>query len=184
VKGLKSKIRRKEIMAKSYGEIAKAAEKAVSRIKDKELRKEAFRIMLLQLMAGGKGVAAAPRTRRKAAKKRGARKKVARRKVAKKKVARRKARRVAKKKVARKKAARRPGRAGGGVVTTNLNKLIATGYFRAPRDAASVFNEFKKRRVGILPSQLRMELLRFARSRKLRRRIRMKGKKVTYLYSK
>ena len=181
-------------MAKSYGDIAKAAEKAVTGIKDKELRKEAFRIMLLQLMAGSGAVAAAPRTRKKTARKKSAKKKTvkrkavkrktAKKKTAKKKVARRKARKVAKKKVARKKAARRPGRAGGGVVTTNLNKLIASGYFRIPRDAASVFSEFRKRRVDILPSQLRMELLRFARSRKLRRKIKMKGKKVTYLYSK
>ena len=99
-------------------------------------------------------------------------------------MAKRKARKVVKKKVARKKAAKRPGRAGGGVVTTNLDKLIASGYFRIPRDAASVFAQFRKRRVDILPSQLRMELLRFARSRKLKRKIKMKGKKVTYLYSK
>ena len=44
-------------MAKSYGELAKTAEKAVTGIKDKELRKEAFRILLLQLMAGGGAVA-------------------------------------------------------------------------------------------------------------------------------
>jgi len=87
-------------------------------------------------------------------------------------------------KAARKKAAKRPGRAGGGVVTTTLNKLIAAGYFRAQRDAATVFKEFRKRRINILPSQLRMELLRFARARKLKRKIKMKGKKVTYLYSK
>jgi hypothetical protein len=67
-------------------------------------------------------------------------------------------------KAVKKKAAKRPGRAGGGVVTTTLNKLIAAGYFRAARDAATVFKEFRKRRVYILPSQLRMELLRFARA--------------------
>ncbi|UCE65952.1 MAG: hypothetical protein JSU85_14030 [Candidatus Zixiibacteriota bacterium] len=157
-------------MAKNYNELARQAEKAVTGIRDKELRKEAFRILLLQLMAGSRAVAAAPATRRKA-----------RRKAAKKKVARRKA---VKKKAAKKKVVKRPGRAGGGVVTTMLNRLIASGYFRIPRDAASVFKEFRKRRVSILPSQLRMELLRFARSRKLKRKIKMKGKKVTYLYSK
>lgn len=167
-------------MAKNYNELARQAEKAVTGIRDKELRKEAFRILLLQLMAGGGAAAmAAPRTRKKAA-----RKKIAKRKVAKKKVAKKKAGRVVKKKVARKKAVKRPGRAGGGVVTTMLDKLISAGYFRTPRDAAKVFKEFRKRRVDILPSQLRMELLRFARSRKLKRKIKMKGKKVTYLYSK
>ena len=156
-------------MAKSYSELAKQAEKAVAGIRDKELRKEAFRIMLLQLMSGGRPVVvAAPRARKKAA----------RRKVAKRKLGR------PRKRAIKKKAVRRPGRAGGGVVTTMLDKLIAAGYFRAPRDAASVFKQFNKRRVHILPSQLRMELLRFARSRKLRRRVKMKGKKVTYLYSK
>ena len=167
-------------MVKNYSELAKQAEKAVTGIRDKELRKEAFRILLLQLMAGGGAVVtAAPRTRKKAA-----RKKIAKKKVSKKKVAKKKARRVAKKKVARKKAVKRPGRAGGGVVTTMLDRLIASGYFRIPRDAAKVFKEFRKRRVDILPSQLRMELLRFARGRKLKRKIKMKGKKVTYLYSK
>jgi hypothetical protein len=166
-------------MAKSYGELARTAEKAVKGIRDKELRKEAFRILLLQLMAGGgAAVAAAPRAKKKAAKK-----KAAKRKATRKKVAKRKAKKVARKAV-KKKAAKRPGRAGGGVVTTTLNKLIAAGYFRAARDAATVFKEFRKRRVYILPSQLRMELLRFARARKLKRKIKMKGKKVTYLYSK
>jgi hypothetical protein len=184
-------------MAKSYSELAKQAEKSVTGIKDKELRKEAFRILLLQLMAGG--VAAAPATRKrakrktkkKAAKRKVSRKKTARRKVvkrksAKKRVTKRKAakKRVAKKKTARKKAVKRPGRAGGGVVTTMLDRLVASGYFRSPKDAATIFREFRKRRVNILPSQLRMELLRFARSRKLKRKIKMKGKKVTYLYSK
>lgn len=165
-------------MAKSYGELAKAAEKAVTGIRDKELRKEAFRMLLLQLMAGGGAAAAAPpRAKKKAAKKKAARRKT------RKKVARKKAKKVARKAV-KKKATKRPGRAGGGVVTTTLNKLIAAGYFRTARDAATVFKEFRKRRVNILPSQLRMELLRFARARKLKRKIKMKGKKVTYLYSK
>ncbi len=171
-------------MAKSYSELAKQAEKSVTGIKDKELRKEAFRILLLQLMAGSGAVAAAPPTKKKA-KKKAARKRVVKKKAvkkkAKKKVAKKK---VAKKKAIKKKVVKRPGRAGGGVVTTNLNKLIASGYFRVPRDAAAVFKELKKRRIRILPSQLRMEMLRFARSRKLKRRVKMKGKKVTYLYSK
>ncbi|UCC78848.1 MAG: hypothetical protein JSW64_11260 [Candidatus Zixiibacteriota bacterium] len=171
-------------MAKSYSELAKQAEKSVTGIRDKELRKEAFRILLLQLTAGSGAVAAVPAMRKKA-KKKAVKKKAARRKAvkkkAKKKVAKKK---VVKKKAVKKKAVRRPGRAGGGVVTTNLNKLIASGYFRVPRDAAAVFKEFRKRRVSILPSQLRMELLRFARSRRLKRKVKMKGKKVTYLYSK
>ena len=172
-------------MEKNYAELAKKAEKSVAGIRDKELRKEAFRILLLQLMAGGSAViTAAPRTKKKTAKKKASRKKVTKKKVAKKKAAKKKAKRAVKKKVIKKKAAKRPGRAGGGVVTTMLNRLIASGYFRTPRDAASVFKEFRKRRVNILPSQLRMELLRFARARRLKRKIKMKGKKVIYLYSK
>lgn len=154
-------------MGKNFAELAKQAEKAVKGIKDKELRKEAFRIFLLQLMAGG-GVSfsaetgLAPKTARK---KRGPG-------------------RPPLKKSAKKarKPAKRPGRAGGGVVTTGLNKLLAGGYFKANRDATTVFKEFRKRRIDIEPSQLRMELLRFARSGKLKRKIKMKGKKVTYLY--
>ena len=168
-------------MEKNYAELAKKAEKSVAGIRDKELRKEAFRILLLQLMAGGGGVTAAPKTKRKAAKKKAARKKAVKKKVVRKKAAKKK---VTKKKAAKKKAVKRPGRAGGGVVTTTLDRLIASGYFRYPKDAATIFKEFRKRRVNILPSQLRMELLRFARARKLKRKIKMKGKKVTYLYSK
>jgi hypothetical protein len=175
-------------MAKSYSELAKQAEKSVTGIKDKELRKEAFRILLLQLMAGG--VAAAPATRkrakRKVSRKKTAKRKAVKRKSAKKRVTKRKAakKRVTKKKTAKKKAVKRPGRAGGGVVTTMLDRLVASGYFRSPKDAATIFREFRKRRVNILPSQLRMELLRFVRARKLKRKIKMKGKKVTYLYSR
>ena len=154
-------------MGKNFGELDRQAEKAVKGIKDKELRKEAFRIFLLQLMAGGgvsfsAGTGLAPKTARK---KRGPG-------------------RPPLKKSAKKarKPAKRPGRAGGGVVTTGLNKLLAGGYFKANRDATTVFKEFRKRRIDIEPSQLRMELLRFARSGKLKRKIKMKGKKVTYLY--
>lgn len=158
-------------MAKSYGDLAKQAEKAVKGIKDKELRKEAFRILLLQLMAGGGAAASTGAPKRRTTKKR-----------------RRPGRPPKKKKavreVARKKAAKRPGRRGGGVVTTALNKLLAAGYFRAARDAATIFKELSRRRVRIEPSQLRMELLRFTRTRKLRRKVKMKGRKVTYLYTK
>lgn len=155
-------------MGKSYGNLARQAEQAVRGIRDKELRREAFRILLLQLMAGGKVSSSAGRGRPRAAKKK-----------------RRGPGRPPKKRAAgrpRKKAAKRPGRRGGGVVTTGLNKLVSAGYFRTDRDAATVFKEFRKRRINIEPSQLRMELLRFARSRKLKRRVKMKGRKVTYLY--
>ncbi len=153
-------------MGKSYAELARQAEKDVKGIKDKELRKEAFRILLLQLMAGGASFSragTAPRAKKK----------------------RRGPGRPPLKKTAKKrgrKPAKRPGRAGGGVVTTGLDKLLSGGYFRANRDAATVYRQFRKRRIDIEPSQLRMELLRFARSGKLKRKIRMKGKKVTYLY--
>jgi hypothetical protein len=161
-------------MAKNYGALAKQAENATKGIKNRELRKEAFRILLLQLMAGGGTV---PRTTRK---KRVTRKK--RRPGP--KAGRKKAKTKAKKKAVRKKARKRPGRRGGGVVTTALNRLLARNYFRAPKDAATVFKELRRRRVDIEPSQLRMELLRFTRARKLKRKIRMKGRKVTYLYGK
>jgi hypothetical protein len=157
-------------MAKGYGDLARQAEKAVKGIRDRELRKEAFRILLLQLMAGG-APTAVPRARRprKTTKKRRGPGRPPTKKVTRKK---------------KKKAAKRPGRRGGGVVTTALNKLLAAGYFRTNRDAATVYKELRKRRVDIEPSQLRMELLRFSRSRKLKRKIKMKGRKVTYLYRK
>ncbi len=157
-------------MAKNYGALAKQAENATKGIRDKELRKEAFRILLLQLMAGGGTVQGTARKRRTTRKKRRPARKAISRKI--------------KKKVAGKKARKRPGRRGGGVVTTALNRLLAGNYFRTPKDAATVFKELRRRRVDIEPSQLRMELLRFTRARKLRRKIKMKGKKVTYLYSK
>lgn len=158
-------------MGKSYGDLAKQAEKAVKGIKDRELRKEAFRILLLQLMAGGQAaVSTAVQKRRTGRKKR--------------RPGRPRKKKRAVKKVIRKKAVKRPGRRGGGVVTTALSKLLAAGYFRTARDAATVFKELSRRRVRIEPSQLRMELLRFSRSRKLKRKVKMKGRKVTYLYSK
>jgi hypothetical protein len=158
-------------MAKSYADLAKQAEKAVKGIKDKELRKEAFRILLLQLMAGGGAVASTGAGKRRTTKKR-------------RRPGRPPKKKKAVRKVAGKKAVKRPGRRGGGVVTTALNRLLAAGYFRAARDAATVFKELSRRRVRIEPSQLRMELLRFARARKLRRKVKMKGRKVTYLYTK
>lgn len=158
-------------MGKNYGDLAKQAEKAVKGIKDRELRKEAFRILLLQLMAGGRTIVATGARKRRTTKKR----RGPGRPPKKKKAVR---------KVAGKKAVKRPGRRGGGVVTTALNKLLAAGYFRAARDAATIFKELSRRRVRIEPSQLRMELLRFTRARKLKRKVKMKGHKVTYLYSK
>ena len=158
-------------MAKSYGDLAKQAEKAVKGIRDKELRKEAFRILLLQLMAGGGATASTGARKRRTTKKR-------------RRPGRPPKKKKAVRKVARKKAVKRPGRRGGGVVTTALNKLLTAGYFRAARDAATVFKELSRRRVRIEPSQLRMELLRFARARKLRRKVKMKGRKVTYLYTR
>jgi len=155
-------------MGKSYGELAKQAEGAVRKIKDKELRKEAFRILFLQLLAGGGvftsaeyGGIAATGIRRGPGRPP-----------------------KAKPFATGKKAVFRPGRAGGGVVTTNLNKLLAAGYFKKDRDAATVFDNLIRKGVDIEPSQLRMELLRFARSGKLKRKVKMKGRKVTYLYRK
>lgn len=161
-------------MPKNYGALAKQAENATKGIKDRELRKEAFRILLLQLMAGGGTVQGTTRRKRATRKKRRPRPQAARKRVKKK----------ARKKAAGKKARKRPGRRGGGVVTTALNRLLAGNYFRTPKDAATVFKELRRRRVDIEPSQLRMELLRFTRARKLKRKVRMKGRKVTYLYSK
>lgn len=163
-------------MPKNYGALAKQAEKATKGIKDRELRKEAFRILLLQLMAGGGTSPGTTRKKRATRKKRTTRKK--------RRPGRPVTRKKTRKKAAKKKAAKRPGRRGGGVVTTALNRLLAGNYFRAPKDAATVFKELRKRRVAIEPSQLRMELLRFTRSRKLKRKVRMKGRKVTYLYGK
>lgn len=153
-------------MPKNYSALAKQAENATRGIRDKELRKEAFRILLLQLMATGRIAPTRAGKRRTTRKKRGP------------------GRPPSRKKAPARKARKRPGRRGGGVVTTALNKLLASGYFRSSRDAATTFKELRKRRVDIEPSQLRMELLRFTRARKLRRRIKMKGRKVTYLYTK
>ncbi len=159
-------------MGKSISEIAKQAERAVAGIKDRELRKEAFRILLLQSLAGGSISSGEPA----AGPRRGPGRPPLKRGPGRPPL-------TGTRKAGKKKAAKRPGRAGGGVVTTGLNKLLAAGYFKAPKDAATSFNEFRKRRIDIEPSQLRMELLRFVRQGKLKRRIKMKGRKVTYLYS-
>lgn len=157
-------------MPKDYGVLAKQAENATKGIKDRELRKEAFRILLLQLMAGGGIVRGASRKKRAARKKRRPGRPATRKKI--------------RKKAAKKKAGKRPGRRGGGVVTTALNRLLAANYFRTAKDATTVYKVLRRKRVDIEPSQLRMELLRFTRARKLKRKVRMKGRKVTYLYSK
>jgi hypothetical protein len=155
-------------MAKNYRELGKQAEDAVRSIKDKDLRREAFRILLLQFMAEGKGDNG--RDIRKAGQ------------AESKAEGRRKAGRP--KTTAHKRtAALRPGRRGGGVATVAIQKLIDAGSFKAGRDAAGVMRELKKKRIKLEPSQLRMVLLRFSRSGKLKRRVKMKGKKVTYLYS-
>jgi len=151
-------------MGRNIGVLARQAEVAVRGIKDKELRKEAFRILFLQMMAGGNVPSLAKTGPAYEAG-----------------VIRRGPGRPPLDWSARK-AVKRPGRRGGGVVTTALNRLLVSGYFKANRDAATVFRSLAKKRLPIEPSQLRMELLRFARSGKLKRRIKMKGQKVTYLY--
>jgi hypothetical protein len=155
-------------MAKNYRELGRQAEDAVRSIKDKDLRREAFRILLLQFMAEGRGdnggnvkrpghVESKADGRRKAGRPKAASHK--------------------------RTAVRHPGRRGGGVATVAIQKLINGGSFKVGRDAAGIMRELKKRHVKLEPSQLRMVLLRFSRSGKLKRRVKMKGKKVTYLYS-
>jgi len=150
-------------MRRSYRELGKQAEDAVRGIKDKELRREAFRILLLQLLAGGQvgGNGGTSGGRRGPGRPPGSGRKVG-----------------------GLRNVKRPGRRGGGVATTALQKLINSGYFKKGRDAAGVMDELARRRVKLMPSQLRMVLLRFSRAGKLKRRIKMKGRKVTYLYSK
>ncbi|OGC92721.1 MAG: hypothetical protein A2W25_07010 [candidate division Zixibacteria bacterium RBG_16_53_22] len=154
-------------MRKSYREIGKQAEDAVRGIKDRDLRREAFRILLLQFIAGGNGgngqghraarKAHAPVTKT--------------------------ARPAAHKRKVKIRPLKRPGRRGGGEGTVAIQKLIDAGIFRTGRDAAGIMKELARRRMPLEPSQLRMVLLRFSRARKLRRRVKMKGRKVTYLYS-
>jgi hypothetical protein len=148
-------------MGKGYRELGKQAEDAVRGIKDKELRREAFRILLLQFMAEGRignsgnGKKSGPRAVHKAGRP----------------------------KSIQSKAVARPGRRGGGVATIAIQKLIDSGSFRIGRDAAGIMSELRKKKIKLEPSQLRMVLLRFSRIGKLKRRIKMKGKKVTYLYT-
>jgi len=160
-------------MGNSYRELGKRAEDAVRGIKDKDLRREAFRILLLQLMAGGNIAIGGSKNGRRIATRGVARRKVGRPRLAK------------KLKITRKSnlASKRPGRRGGGVATVAIQNLIKKGSFRTGRDAAGIMKELAKKKIILQPSQLRMVLLRFSRMKKLRRRIKMKGKKVTYLYS-
>jgi hypothetical protein len=161
--------RRKDAMGNNFSELSRQAENAVRGIRDKELRREAFKILFLNLIsADGNGGAGSSRAN-------GRRNSDASRT------------RSTQINVTRKanpaQAAKRPGRRGGGVATVAIQKLIDGGAFKTGRDAAGIMRELAKKRVVLQPSQLRMVLLRFARSRKLKRRIKMKGKKVTYLYS-
>jgi hypothetical protein len=147
-------------MQKSYREIGKQAEDAVRGIKDRELRREAFRILLLQFMAGGDaGVNGGKGRGVKTTASSGPKRKI---------------------KIG---PLKRPGRRGGGEGTIAIQKLIAAGIFKTGRDAAGIMKELGRRRMPLEPSQLRMVLLRFSRSGKLKRRVKMKGQKVTYLYS-
>lgn len=150
---------------KRYRELGKQAEDAVRGIKDKDLRREAFRILLLQFMAGSDGHGAIKQNIGKAQKGNP------------KSSATKNGGRISAN------AAKRPGRRGGGVATVAIQKLIDSGSFKIGRDAAGIMKELAKRRIILQPSQLRMVLLRFTRTKKLKRRIKMKGKKVTYLYS-
>ena len=145
-------------MGKGYREIGKQAEDAVRGIKDKDLRREAFRILLLQFMAegrvenGGNGRRVGHNVTRSKSKSHSFN-------------------------------GTHPGRRGGGVATLAIQKLIDNGSFKIGRDAAGIMKELNKKKIKLEPSQLRMVLLRFSRTGKLKRRIKMKGKKVTYLYS-
>ena len=145
-------------MGKGYREIGKQAEDAVRGIKDKDLRSEAFRILLLQFMAEGR-VENSGNGRRVGHN-----------------VTRSKSR-------SHPPNGAYPGRRGGGVATLAIQKLIDGGSFKIGRDAAGIMKELNKKKIKLEPSQLRMVLLRFSRIGKLKRRIKMKGKKVTYLYS-
>jgi hypothetical protein len=151
-------------MQKSYREIGKQAEDAVRGIKDKDLRREAFRILLLQFMAGGGPGNGGGRS-----------------------VVRKAAPTTQKRKIkiepVRVRGVVRPGRRGGGEGTIAIQRLIDVGIFKTGRDAAGIMKELARRRMPLEPSQLRMVLLRFSRAGKLRRRVKMKGQKVTYLYS-
>jgi hypothetical protein len=160
-------MRGKDTMAKNYRELGRQAEDAVRGIKDKDLRREAFRILLLQFMAEGMV------NNGKFFKKDG----------------HAKSNSSVKRKSGRPKATsntnsavHHPGRRGG-AATVAIQKLIESGSFKKGRDAAGIMSELNKKKIRLEPSQLRMVLLRFARTGKLKRKVKMKGKKVTYLYS-
>jgi hypothetical protein len=152
-------------MAKNYRELGRQAEDAVRGIKDRDLRREAFRILLLQFMAEG-------RIENGRNGKNGGRRESAF-------DSKSRANRPAAAKINN----HRPGRRGGGVATIAIQKLIDSGSFKIGRDAAGIMKELNKKKIRLEPSQLRMVLLRFSRLGKLKRRVKMKGKKVTYLYS-
>ena len=151
-------------MRESYREIIKGAEAAVRGIKDRDLKREAFGILLLRMLADSDNGDRHPIGE----KSRSIRANILARK---------------KSDGSRLKKLDRPGRKGGGIATTAVQKLIGSGYFRAGRDAAVVMRELSKKHMPLEQSQLRMILLRFSRSGKLKRRIKMKGEKVTYIYS-
>ena len=152
-------------MKDGYQEIIRGAEKAVKGIRNKDLKREAFGILLLRMLAdsditpqnSSSGKVAAKHGKKGNGKKRG--------------------------RLARKKAPDRPGRKGGGIATTAVQKLIGAGFFKKGRDAAATMNALTKKHLPLEASQLRMILLRFSRSGKLKRRVKMKGDKVTYLYT-
>ena len=152
-------------MKDGYKEIIRGAELAVKGIKDKDLKREAFGILLLRMLADGDLKIHNHDDKSNSPKKSHV-------------ITRKKPGRPALKKVLD-----RPGRKGGGIATTAVQKLIGGRFFKAGRDAAGVMKELNKKRIPLEASQLRMILLRFARSGKLKRRIKMKGDKVTYLYS-
>lgn len=154
-------------MVQSYRDHVKAAEDAVRSVKDKELRKEAFGIILLKLLADAKPGTPASAMMSPVPKR-----------------GRGRPRKIQPDKPIVYTPMKRPGRRGGGVATVAIQKLIDSGAFRTGRDAAGIMKELaKKRKIFLQPSQLRMVLLRFARTGKLKRKIKMKGDKVTYLYT-
>jgi hypothetical protein len=163
-------------MPKTFKKMGRQAEEAVRGIKDKDLRREAFRILLLQYMAGGEIETNG--------KKHSISKAPARTTAAKPATPKRKLKlKLPKRAVKKHPNLARPGRRGGGEGTIAIQKLIDAGVFKTGRDAATIMKELARRKIKLEFSQLRMVLLRFARARKLKRRVKMKGKKVTYLYS-
>ena len=160
--------RERDTMVKRYREFGRQAEDAVRSIKDKELRREAFRILFLQFMAGGDTKYDTHRRRGELRRIKNSRKGLA--------VAR-------KRSTAGVKQSNHPGRRGGGVAVPAVQKLIDSGSFQKGRDAASIMRELVRKRIILTASQLRMVLLRLSRSGKLKRRVKMKGRKVTYLYA-